>query len=254
MRAAAARKRAVEDRDLLRIGRQFLRFVLREDEPFFVHYDAQGAEVGRHALAPGRPIVLGRQAPDITLDPDDSTLSRRHLAISVEDGRVTIKDLKSLNGAYLRVRTAVPLEHGDEFRAGQQRFVFSVRGGPVLDPGHDAPPAGPSPVVEGAEPAPDTAGASITVKGTGESVPIAPGQSVCEALEQHGVEINAECHSGVCGSDPIRLVSGHENVVSPPADQERETLEDLCELEAGKCRLACLLKVKGPIEIEIVGD
>ena len=57
---------------------------------------------------------------------------------------------------------------------------------------------------------------------------------------------------------------GHDQVVRaldpgrPPAgepgDQERETLEDLCELEPGPCRLACLLEVKGPIEVEILGD
>ena len=36
------------------------------------------------------------------------------------------------------------------------------------------------------------------------------------------------------------------------SDQERETLEEICELEPGPCRLACMVRIKGPVEVEIV--
>ncbi len=256
LRAAPATKRALADRDLIRAGRQFLRVVAGDGAPALVHYDPSGREVGRHELSDGRPLIFGRQAPDVTLDAEDTVLSRRHFAVSIEGGRVTIKDLKSLNGTYLRVRTAAPLEHGDEFRAGQQRLVFSLRGGAVLDPGQPlaAAPAPTSAVAEAEEgpAAPPDGAVTVTFKGTGRSVPIGPGQSVCEAAEAAGVALNAECHSGICGSDPVRILSGAENVVGPPGDQERETLEDLCELEPGECRLACLLRINGPVEVEIL--
>ena len=88
----------------------------------------------------------------------------------------------------------------------------------------------------GSEKAPVAAGASVTFRDAGQPFPVAVGESVCEAAEKAGYEINAECHSGICGSDPIRIVAGGENVVDEPG--------------AGPCRLACMLRVKEPIEVE----
>ena len=80
---------------------------------------------------------------------------------------------------------------------------------------------------------------TVSFDGAGEA-PIAAGQTICEAAEQQQVPINAECHAGICGSDPIRILSGAENITDEPSDQERETLEEICELEPGECRLACM--------------
>ena len=78
--------------------------------------------------------------------------------------------------------------------------------------------------------------------------------AIRDVAEANGVDIVAECHAGICGSDPVRVLSGRENLGNEPDDQEVETLEELCELEAGECRLACVLKVKGPVEVELLGD
>jgi ferredoxin len=86
----------------------------------------------------------------------------------------------------------------------------------------------------------------------GRVVTVAPGQTLCEAAEAHGIEIVAECHSGICGSDPVRILSGREHLVAEPDDQECETLEDLCEREPGECRLACMVRVRGPVRVEIL--
>ena len=91
----------------------------------------------------------------------------------------------------------------------------------------------------------------MTFQPAGVTVPVKPGQTLCEAAEEAGVKISAECHSGICGSDPIRILSGSDNL-EPFEDQESETLDDICELSAGECRLACMARITGPVEVEII--
>jgi len=254
----AGEKREVHADDLIRCGRQFLRVEAGDGDgnrPVLTHFDRHGREVGRHELAAGT-IVLGRQAPDVTLDPDDRTLSRRHLAVAVEDGRVLVKDLKSANGSLLRVKGALRLRAGDRFRAGAQRFRLSVSDGGTEDDGGTRAPApsapAPPPGEAGAATA-STAAPSVEFRGTGRRLVVAPGQTLCEAAEAAGVPINAECHAGICGSDPIRILSGREHLLdTEPDDQERETLEEICEREPGEHRLACRVRVRGPVEVEIL--
>ncbi len=247
LRLASTEKLAVEPGDLLSAGRQFL---LLEGEPGrfkLVHYDAKGREVSRYAL-PERTIVLGRQAPDVTLDAEDRTLSRRQLAVTVAGARVLVKDLKSANGTYLRLRGPWPLEHGARLRIGRQRFTFSARADAVLDtPGTErlvAPPPPPSPVADGAP--------TVTFLPAGKTCPVRPGQTICEVAESNGVALSAECHSGICGSDPVRLVAGQEFLEGPPGEQESETLEEICELAPGEHRLACQARIRGPVTVEVL--
>ncbi|MEM7482356.1 MAG: FAD-dependent oxidoreductase [Acidobacteriota bacterium] len=258
----AADKRDVRPGDLIRCGQQFLRLDDVEGEggegtgPGFTHFDARGQVVGRHRLAEGTSII-GRRAPDVTLDRKDRTLSRRQLALTVTGGRIQIKDLKSANGSFLRVRDAVAIDHGDRFRAGQQRFLVSLRDDPALSAGVD--PANsthaslrPAEVAAVAPAAGAGNGPSVTFEGLGKTIAVAAGQTLCEAAEAAGIPIVAECHSGICGSDPIRIVTGRENLDAEPDDQEIETLEELCEVEPGPCRLACKLRVTGPVTVKLL--
>lgn len=270
LRLPVASNYAVENGDLVRVGRQFLRFTVEGDRASFVQYDDQGREVGHHDI-PAKTIVLGRQAPDVTLDEKDRTLSRRQLAVSFDDGKLRIKDLKSVNGSYLRVRSARSIQHGQQFRIGQQVLAL-CRSDQVLDLPTEppAPPvaataaqtrAGLEPrgtktgpdgsVAETPAPAAEPGALQATFQPAGVTVPVQPGQTLCEAAEAAGVKITAECHSGICGSDPIRVLAGSENF-EPFEDQESETLDDICELRAGECRLACMVRIKGPVEVEIV--
>ena len=258
LRVPSRRKIAVAPGDLLRAGRQFLLFTKTGDGYAVTHFDAAGKELGQHPLSE-RTVVLGRQAPDVTLDPNDGTLSRRQLAISISGQHIQIKDLKSVNGTYLRVKSALKIEHGDEIRIGQQQFAFSLERDAVLDRGHtSAVPAVPSaPREEQPTDMVSVSGemaavASVTFRGLGKTFPVAPGQTLCDVAEANGVALNAECHSGICGSDPIRILSGHENLAGAPTDGEAETLEDICDLEPGPCRLACMARIKGPVEVEIL--
>ncbi len=258
LRVAPGRKRVVKEGDLIQAGRQFL-LVSGDGGNFTVqHFDLQGQEIGRHQLSE-KIRIFGRQAPDVTLDAEDHTLSRRQLALSIERGRVVVKDLKSVNGTFVRVRSATRLEHGDRIRVGQQRFVFSLRDDASLSAGHPEPSSPsmvePAPAVEPApvEPAAAGEGPSVVFAGTsGRVVVVQPGQTICEAAEAAGIPINAECHSGICGSDPIRILAGHENLDDKPGELECETLEELCDRKPGECRLACMVRVCGPVEVEIL--
>jgi ferredoxin len=91
----------------------------------------------------------------------------------------------------------------------------------------------------------------VTFKPVGKSIAFSKGQSVCEIAEKNGVKISAECHSGICGSDPIRILSGKENL-NPLGDDEKGTLEDICGVSPGECRLACMVKPSGAVEVEII--
>ena len=63
--------------------------------------------------------------------------------------------------------------------------------------------------------------------------------------------MDADCHQGVCGMDPVKVISGGEHI-SAIGSAERGTLEDLCSLEPGPYRLACVARVSGPVVVDII--
>lgn len=258
--------------DLLRAGRTFLVLASAENGSGLElrQFDARGGEVARHALGE-KARIFGRDAPDVVLDAEDRGLSRRHFAAHVQgaatqDATARVKDLASVNGTYLRVREPVHLADEDEFRVGRQRFRFATAAGErgrsieaeVVQPSTASAPT-PSPTPGPAcAPAPASTEAeapsgepSVTFLGDGRVLAVRPGQTLCEVAEEHGVALTAECHAGICGSDPLRVVSGAEHL-SALDDGEAGTLEDLCDLEPGPCRLACMTRIHGPVVVEIV--
>ena len=252
LKIPARRKLRITTGDVIRVGRQFLLFARRGSHMGFTHYDIKGRDIGQHELEPGT-IVLGRQAPDITLDEQDMTLSRRQLAITVEGTRVLVKDLKTVNGSYLRVQKPRRLSHGEQFRVGKQLFAFSERGDVVLEEDGNSSSTNVSLMTDSLKLAAEGAGRpTVTFQNLDQVCPILPGQSICEAAEAAGLPIASECRSGICGSDPIRILSGKENLLSLADEVETETLADLCELKAGEYRLACMCRVKGSIVVDLV--
>ncbi len=267
LKAIEGKQYEIKDGDLVKIGRQYLMFHVQNGTYAFTHYDQSGAEKSKYSI-PDKTILVGRETPDITLDETDKTMSRRHLTLAIKEGKLLLKDLVSVNGTYIRVKNSTKLEHGTLFRVGQQLFCMTMKQDAVLNTGHITliPVSAPPPLVpepKAAEPAvpekaPEAAPAavangapSVTFKNDGRTFPIQPGQTICEIAEANGYTINAECHAGMCGSDPIRILSGQENL-GDIGDAEEEALEDICELKPGECRLACMAKVKGPVEIEII--
>ncbi|MFK7844389.1 MAG: FHA domain-containing protein [Rhodothermales bacterium] len=250
--------------DLIQLGRQFLVFSLQEGQWGCLQYDHQGTLKQRYALSEGT-IVMGRDAPDITLDAEDGILSRRHLAVSVKAGKLFLKDLMSLNHAYLRVKTVYPLKHDDVIRLGQ--YLFKLRLGtevvksnhvsvvlpaPAPTPAQEMPAQAAPEATQESAPASSATGPSITFVGHGSAIPVTPDDNVLNIARNNNVPIHYECESGRCGYDPVKIISGQEHLNEMDEDEEGWTLEEVCHLEPGTHRLACLLKTKGPVVVEVV--
>ncbi len=228
---------------------------------------------------------MGRQSPDITIAPDDGSLSRRHFSLSYKGGTVAVKDLGSANGTQVRVSAPMRLRDGDRIMMGQQvlefrddRKIVQPATNVSLDtsvgiprqelqsaavaaakPATASKPAAPAAKPSAATPAPAPAepaksaeaGPSVHFEGLNKVAPCAPGQTICEAAEKAGIKLEADCHQGVCGMDPVKILSGGEHL-NAIGGTERSTLEDLCSVEPGPYRLACMARVSGPVKIAVV--
>jgi nitrite reductase (NADH) large subunit len=74
------------------------------------------------------------------------------------------------------------------------------------------------------------------------------GSTLLEIVEKHGLPIEAGCRMGMCGSDPVCVVSGGEHL-SPVGAEERTTLERLGLAE--NVRMACSARIAGPVSISL---
>ncbi len=87
---------------------------------------ASGLEAGSHIILKNEITTAGRhEASDILLD--DVSVSRHHALITrTASGRITLRDLNSLNGTYVngaRVEETT-LHSGDEVQIGKYKLVF----------------------------------------------------------------------------------------------------------------------------------
>jgi len=82
-----------------------------------------GSEGGSHPIHDGDNLIGRGQAP---LFDADAYLSPRHAELSVGPTGVTIRDLQSLNGVFLKIAAEEPLDSGDIFRIGQELLRFEV--------------------------------------------------------------------------------------------------------------------------------
>jgi nitrite reductase (NADH) large subunit len=73
------------------------------------------------------------------------------------------------------------------------------------------------------------------------------GDKLLDIAEASQVPMESGCRMGMCGSDPVRILEGEENL-SPMRSAERRTLERL-GLSAG-CRMACVSRVQGPVVVD----
>jgi pSer/pThr/pTyr-binding forkhead associated (FHA) protein len=69
--------------------------------------------------------TLGREHGDIVFS-DDEFLSRRHAQLQYRGGRVTLLDLGSSNGTYVRLRGPHTLTHGEMVRLGDELLRFEL--------------------------------------------------------------------------------------------------------------------------------
>jgi NAD(P)H-nitrite reductase large subunit/ferredoxin len=81
----------------------------------------------------------------------------------------------------------------------------------------------------------------------GPTVMAKKGEKLLDIAEASQVPIEHGCRMGMCGSDPVRILEGGENL-SAMRSAERRTLERL-GLGAG-CRMACVSRVEGPVVVD----
>jgi nitrite reductase (NADH) large subunit len=67
-------------------------------------------------------------------------------------------------------------------------------------------------------------------------------------LEENKIPIQAGCHMGMCGSDPVLIIEGMENL-SDPSQHEKDTLKRLGN--SNRVRLSCSARVRGDITISL---
>lgn len=80
----------------------------------------RGGEVGMVYRARGESISIGREGNDVNFL-DDPFISGRHAQVSIApDGQITLTDLGSKNGTFLRVTDEAELVNGDYVFIGQQ--------------------------------------------------------------------------------------------------------------------------------------
>jgi len=81
-------------------------------------------------LAPnGSGVTVGRDPTNAIALGNDTTVSRRHASLRIEDGTCVVTDEGSSNGVYVngvRISGSQPLRPGDEVQIGNTRFRFEV--------------------------------------------------------------------------------------------------------------------------------
>ena len=69
--------------------------------------------------------VIGRENNDINF-PDDPFISGKHAQVTFADSALTLTDLGSKNGTFLRIRQEAALGHGDYVFMGQQLLRVEI--------------------------------------------------------------------------------------------------------------------------------
>ncbi|HEY1957518.1 MAG TPA: FHA domain-containing protein [Polyangiaceae bacterium] len=128
--------------DVFRIGQEIVKFESIEPLPASPDgVERLGAPskgyIGRIALVIGREttgnafpipesgIHIGRERGDV-LFPEDGYVSGLHCHIAYEGGRITLTDLGSSNGTFIRLREETQVQSGDVLLMGQQLFRISM--------------------------------------------------------------------------------------------------------------------------------
>lgn len=138
--------RRLEHGDLLLVGEQLLEVQLTTTVPdrakpsvdgtyffasprrashFRIVQRLRGGDTGLSYRAQSDVVSLGREGNDINF-PDDPFISGHHAQIGYTDDNLTLTDLDSKNGTFLRINDEQKLEHGDYVFMGQQLLRVEI--------------------------------------------------------------------------------------------------------------------------------
>ncbi|HEU0032890.1 MAG TPA: FHA domain-containing protein [Kofleriaceae bacterium] len=85
----------------------------------------RGGQIGWVYRPDGEAVTLGREGNDINF-PDDPFISGHHAEIRLTDGVLSVTDLGSRNGTFIRINGEHVLEHGDYVFLGQQLLRVEI--------------------------------------------------------------------------------------------------------------------------------
>jgi pSer/pThr/pTyr-binding forkhead associated (FHA) protein len=86
----------------------------------------RGGEIGMIYRARGESITIGREGNDVNFL-DDPFISGRHAQIEITaEGQMTVSDLGSKNGTFVRIDDETLLSHGDYVFLGQQLLRVEI--------------------------------------------------------------------------------------------------------------------------------
>jgi ferredoxin len=89
----------------------------------------------------------------------------------------------------------------------------------------------------------------LTVHPRGAVVEVKKGAALVDVADEHELGLDFGCRDGVCGTCIMTVRAGAENLSSPDVE-ERDTLENF-DAAPGQ-RLACQVKIRGDVEIEVI--
>jgi pSer/pThr/pTyr-binding forkhead associated (FHA) protein/RNA polymerase subunit RPABC4/transcription elongation factor Spt4 len=90
-----------------------------------IRQNLRGGEVGWVHRVEGDVVTLGRENNDINF-PDDPFISGRHAELRIAGGVLSVTDLGSRNGTFVRVHDERVLKHGDYVFLGQQLLRVEI--------------------------------------------------------------------------------------------------------------------------------
>lgn len=93
--------------------------------PFHVTQLLQGGAFGMTVCARGTSLQIGREGGDLNF-PTDLYMSASHCRLEEVAGKLTLTDLASRNGTYLRLRTERELAHGDYLFIGRKLLRVEI--------------------------------------------------------------------------------------------------------------------------------
>lgn len=97
----------------------------RGSSPFRIVQLLRGGGTGLAFRPPSDVVSVGREENDLNF-PDDPFISGHHAQVSAQGDQITLTDLGSKNGTFLRVNDEAPLEHGDYVFMGQQLLRVEI--------------------------------------------------------------------------------------------------------------------------------
>jgi pSer/pThr/pTyr-binding forkhead associated (FHA) protein len=90
-----------------------------------IRQNLRGGQVGWVHRVEGNVVSIGRENNDINF-PDDPFISGRHAELRIADGVLSVTDLGSRNGTFVRVHGERVLKHGDYVFLGQQLLRVEI--------------------------------------------------------------------------------------------------------------------------------